>query len=469
MPKDRPPSYKSAPEPPADPILRRRYDAIMSVLAQTQTVTAAAESLDMSRNHFQTILHRVLEAMIDAMTPKPAGRPAKPAREAALEAELEEVKAELAALQDHTAMMKRMMGALTSIVSGPTHSQRSRSRSKTTTSSVQKPSDKPSSEDPEPATTMRQAVAAMREADVPRKLCAKALGVSESTIGRRLHATVPNARPHRRQDERAYQRVREIVRATHGLVGAQSLGKRCGVPRRAAAVIKRHELREMELERKARCARVSVAAPGIIRGFDAMHLPCTEGKSYWLVAADAAIPYRTSIATVPVYDAAQVIATLIEDFERHGAPLVIRLDRIACQRTPEVHEMLDRYQVLPLHGPPRHPYYYGQLERQNREHRAWQLQLGPLTHVELCDAGDAMRTALNALWARPTLDWCTAEEAWLQRPTVDVDRTELRAEVHHRASGLVNSGLELLAAQRMATEAALIKRGLLTVTPGGLR
>ena len=80
-----------------------------------------------------------------------------------------------------------------------------------------------------------------------------------------------------------------------------------------------------------------------------------------------------------------------------------------------------------------------------------------------------MRTALNELWARPTLDWCTAEEVWAQRPTVDIDRTELRTEVERRTSGLVNSGLELLVAQRIATEAALIKRQLLTITPGGLR
>lgn len=28
------------------------------------------------------------------------------------------------------------------------------------------------------------------------------------------------------------------------------------------------------------------------------------------------------------------------------------------------------YAVLVLHGPPHHPRFYGQLERQNREHRA---------------------------------------------------------------------------------------------------
>jgi len=460
MPKDRPASYKPAPEPPTDPALRRRYDAIMAVIAETQTVTAAAESLDMSRNHFQTILHRVLEAMIDAMTPKPAGRPAKPEREAALEAELAQVKAELVALQSHTAMMKRMMGALTSIVSGPEPSPRSRGRSKKT---------KPS-EDPEPATAIHQAVIAMRDANVPRKLCATVLGVSPATIGRRLSPPPPSAQPlQRRHDAAACQRVREIVRATHGLPGAASLGKRCGLPRRAAAVIKKHELREMELERKARCGTVTVAAPGIIRGFDAMHMLCQEGKAYWLVAADASIPYRTSITTVRAYDAEQVIAALVADFERHGPPLVLRLDRIACQRTPEVHQMLTRYDVLPLHGPPRHPYYYGQLERQNREHRAWQEPLGLITHAELCDAAEDMRTALNALWARPTLDWCTAEEAWLQRPTVDIDRTDLRAEVNSCMSKLIGSGLEMLSAQRVATEQALIKRGLLTINAGGLR
>jgi transposase InsO family protein len=423
----------------------------MSVLAQTQTVTAAATSLDMSRNHFQTILHRVIEAIIEAMTPKPAGRPAKPEREAALEEELQQVKSELAALQAHAATMKRMMGALTSMVSGPTPSTRSRGRSKKT---------KPS-EDPEPATTLRQAVTAMRDAKVPRALCATVLGVSVATVGRQLQPPMSGRRSGSgcRHDELAAQRVREIVRATHGLVGAHSLGKRC----------KKRELREMEIERKARCGSVSVAVPGVIRGFDAMHVRCREGKAYWLVAADAAVPYRTSIATVPFYDADHVIAALAADFEQHEPPLVLRLDRIACQRTPDVHALLARYQVLPLHGPPRHPYYYGQLERQNREHRAWQAALPEVTRDELGAAASAMRTALNALWARPTLDWCTAEEAWLRRPAVDIDRAELRTDVERRTSGLARSGLPPLTAQRVATESALINRGLLQINLGGSR
>lgn len=256
------------------------------------------------------------------------------------------------------------------------------------------------------------------------------------------------------------------VRTTHGVVGAASLARATGVPRRHCAEIKRRELRELELERKQRCARVLLAAPNIMRGFDAMHVDALEGKAYWLVSADAAVPYRTSIATVATYDAASVIAALRSDFETHGAPLVLRLDRIACQRTPEVEALLDEYLVLALHGPPRHPYYYGQLERQNREHRAWYRVLPPVTLRELAAAGHDMRTALNALWHRPTLNGCTAEQAWRERKTVDVDRHELRDDVTRRATDLRANGVKPLTARRIAIESALTERGLLTINPG---
>ena len=172
-------------------------------------------------------------------------------------------------------------------------------------------------EDPEPATTIRQAVSAMREAKVPRKLCVLVLGASPATIGRRLHPTTrPSRESRNRHDETACQRVREIVRATHGLAGAQSLGKRCGLPGRAAATIK-----------KRSCARWSSnarrAAPGVDRGTgnharlrcDAHALQRGEVVlGSWL--ADVAIPYRTSIATVAVYDAGHAITTLcIDDFD----------------------------------------------------------------------------------------------------------------------------------------------------------
>jgi hypothetical protein len=223
----------------------------------------------------------------------------------------------------------------------------------------------------------------------------------------------------------------------------------------------------MELERKALCARVSIEKPGVIRGFDAMHVQSIAGPAYWLVAADAAVPYRTSIATVPVYDAEHVRRALIADFERHGRPLVLRLDRIACQRTAEIELLLLDSDVLPLHGPAHYPRYYGQLERQNRDHRAWYQRLGLVTPDELAAAGERMRTALNQLWPRSTLGGCTPEQAWAQREPVDVDRRELRRDVEQRATWLCKTGRDPLAARRIAIEASLTERGLLTIQQGG--
>ena len=454
MAKDKAPTYTPAPQLPDDPQIRRRFSEIVAVLAQQQTVAGAARSLDLSRNHFQTIFHRVIAAMIDAMTPRPAGRPAKPEHEAALEAENERLRAENEALTTRVEAIERMLTVVGEYASGKAKLPRTRGK-------------KTKSEDPEPAPIRKQAMKAMRERGAPTKLCAAALGVSPSTVRRCVTTTTRTARPKQQVDAARCQHVRAIVRATHGLVGAAMLGRMTGLPRRISAEIKRNELRELEIERKARCASVSIAAPGIVRGFDAMHVESVEGKAYWLVAADAAVPFRTSIATVTSYDADQVIAALIADFETHGAPLVLRLDRISCQRTPEVDEVLTRYQVLALHGPPRHPYYYGQLERQNREHRAWYALLGAVSLHELADAAQAMRTSLNALWPRPTLDGWTAEQAWRARKHVDVDRRELIADAEHCASGLITAGLEPLHARRIAIESALKQRGLLTVNQGG--
>jgi transposase InsO family protein len=465
MAKTRPPTYTPAPQPPTDPDLRRRYDAIMSVLAQTQTVSAAAESIGMSRNHFQTILHRVITAIIDALTPKPAGRPAKPARETALEAENERLNAELTSLKARSTMIERLMGVVSEISSGRTRLPKSRVRS----NSKKKTTDE-SEPAPSPSTSpIHHMVTTMSDVQVPTSVWAKLLGISESTVRRRLKPALERRRTRTQptHDELAGQRVRSIVRATHGQVGAASLSKTCGLPRRRAAAIKKRELREMELERKRSCRTVSVLAPGLVRGFDAMHVPCIDGKAYWLVAADAAVPFRTSIVTAPAYDAAHVIEALTADFDEHGPPLVLRLDRIACHRTPEVEQLLRRYQVLALHGPPRHPYFYGQLERQNREHRAWQEVLEPVTRAELAAAAGSMRTALNALWARPTLGWCTAQHAWEHRPAFDIDREKLCFDVEFQAAGLVSAGVEVTHARRLAIETALTARGLLIIKQGG--
>jgi hypothetical protein len=94
--------YTAAPSPPTDETIRRRYEAILAILAGTQTVAGAARTLALPRNHFQTIMHRGIEGLIAGITPRPTGRPAKPARELELEAENARLKAKLAAMEEHS-------------------------------------------------------------------------------------------------------------------------------------------------------------------------------------------------------------------------------------------------------------------------------------------------------------------------------------------------------------------------------
>ena len=226
----------------------------------------------------------------------------------------------------------------------------------------------------------------------------------------------------------------------------------------------------MERERKGACTSVEVLVPGAVRGFDAM-CPRGEGhEQYLLVAADAAVCFRTSIASRPSYDSAAVAEVLERDMVEHGAPLVYRMDRASVHRTAGVLELLRSRQVLLLHGPPHHAQYYGQLERQNREHRAW-LTAADVDDDDLLSACAEMKHSLNARWRRRTLGWRTAKEVWEKRPPLLTDRAELRDQVEHRKERLRrhdafrNEADDVIA--RFAIEQELTKRGFMSQTLGG--
>ncbi len=190
-----------------------------------------------------------------------------------------------------------------------------------------------------------------------------------------------------------------------------------------------------------------------------------DSRCFLLVAADGCVPYRTSWTESPSYDGRAVAQILRNDFEAFGAPLVLRLDRASVHNVPEVLQLLADYEVLSLHGPSYYARYYGQLERQNREHRAWLARSGGWLDL------DAMMLALNGRWRRSTLGWRTAEEAWQARPRLHVDRKALADEVNDRAAHLSHSLAESprtdQLAWRIAVKQALIERGLLRVEKGG--
>ncbi len=211
----------------------------------------------------------------------------------------------------------------------------------------------------------------------------------------------------------------------------------------------------------------------MIRGFDAMHLNTSDGKRCLLVTTDAAVPRRTTIGVVEHYDEPSVAATLDEDFREHGAPLVLRMDNASVHDAPRVRDVLDRYGVVLLHGPPRHPRYYGQLERQNREHRDWLRPLGALRANEVVTHVKEMKRVLNEVVPRRTLGWETADRAW-ERRVQRVDDAERRAlreaidarrEKLRRASRREQMSDRLI--ERLAVEQALAARGWIECVRGG--
>jgi len=309
---------------------------------------------------------------------------------------------------------------------------------------------------------------------VSRSMAAAAVGVHASTIGRWTKREMAGERlvqkrgPWRAASPGQVARAARLVRDLEGLVGAESLRHSVpGLSRSMAAMVKAAICTAMERERKRRLERIRVCQPGVLRGFDAMAL---AGRHFF-VASDGSVPFRTSWALVPRYTGVAVARFLGQDFRRHGRPLVIRLDRATQHETSAVKRVLKHNQVLALHGPPNRPTYYGQLERQNAEHRAWLSRLHHEHPAELPAKLAAMIDALNRKWRRRELSWKTAAEAWTARPELSLDRSAWREEVTQQASRLRRQldlrGKPADLPERFAIEHALARHGLLIRTTGG--
>lgn len=148
-----------------------------------------------------------------------------------------------------------------------------------------------------------------------------------------------------------------------------------------------------------------------------------------------------------------------------------RRDRASAHDAPAVRELLAAHQVLVLHGPPRCPRFYGQHERQNREHRAWEDEIALLPLEDIEPRLRQVLEAVNKLWRRRTLNWKAAYEAWSARPRLTIDRRALREEVSERAARIARQlqhrGKPADLAERLAIEQALELRGYLRREIGG--
>lgn len=464
-------TYEPVPEVP--PELLERYGTMLEVLQGTLTVSEAARRLGISRNRFQSLYHRGLKSLLTGIAPGDPGRPGKPPREVELEQRVDRLERENERLRGRAEMIDRLLGVASGVIRGRVRSTRTRGTADEGGAGE--------GEDPEPEARIVMLVEAERElraTGLPRPLSCAIVGASPATLRRWrcraagcAAAAAPRAEGRQLADELRAE-VEAMVRTLHGLAGADAIRQAVpGVSRRQAAAVKRETVTAMERERKAEAEHVVITMPGVVRGFDAMYVDTEVGRRHALVASDAAVSFRTTAAFVPRYDGRSVAAMLERDFDEHGAPLVLRADRAKCHEVPEVLELLRDHGVLLLHGPPHHPGYYGQLERQNREHREWLAMAGRLAEADLDRLCDEMLLALNSAWPRRSLHWQTSEEVWAARRNVVVDRQALREQVQDRAARIRRRaggcGATAAMAERFAIEAALTKMGYLRREPGG--
>jgi hypothetical protein len=457
----KPSTYTPSPQVPED--LAPRLAVILAVLSGEKSVSEAARELHLSRNHFQSLLHRSLGAVIETLTPKEPGRP--PPNEA-----MSDLQRQLKRLERENSRLKRRVEAtneLITVAGELLHGQRrpgerQRRRRKANDAAGSDPDT-----EPEPHLALVRAVQRMHALGLTLARAAWLAGVASCTERRwRRHPSV-RLRPHQPLAPESRTRAERVIRELHGLIGAAALSHDIeGLSRRAAARIKSDTLRALERERQAALRRLIVNQAGVMRGIDAMHLPTRDGPRYALIAADAAVPYRTCVAVAEHYDTKLAVRLLQQDIAKNGAPLVLRADRARAHDAPEVREILAYHHVLMLHGPPRYPCFYGQLERQNREHRAWLAALNDPDGQPMQALLEKMLHCLNTLWPRRRLAWSTAADIWNARLPISTKmRYTFEEEVHDRTQRLAcrldSRGKPADLAERLAIEQTLTQMGYL--------
>jgi transposase-like protein len=126
------------PMPAVPPELAARYQTMMAVLSGELTVSEAARRLGLSRNHFQSLMHRALGSLIRELGAHRSGRPARPEKEKSLREEAKKLRQENERLRRRAETTDRILEVASGLLQGRSdrgvrHERRQRRPSKTST------------------------------------------------------------------------------------------------------------------------------------------------------------------------------------------------------------------------------------------------------------------------------------------------------------------------------------------------
>jgi transposase-like protein len=107
--------YTPMPQVPVP--LKDRYQVITEVLSGAISVSEGARRLGLSRNRFQSVMHRGLKALIHGMQGEP-GRPAVPESERQLRQEVLRLQRENERLRKRAETIERVLGLARGLLRG---------------------------------------------------------------------------------------------------------------------------------------------------------------------------------------------------------------------------------------------------------------------------------------------------------------------------------------------------------------
>lgn len=114
--------------PVVPPELAARYETVMAVVSGSLTVSEGARRLGLSRNHFQSLVHRALGSLIEELGPKAGGRPPMPPREKQLEMETGKLRLQNERLLRRVETAERILGVASGLLQGRMDRGRRRER-----------------------------------------------------------------------------------------------------------------------------------------------------------------------------------------------------------------------------------------------------------------------------------------------------------------------------------------------------